>query len=237
MVALFGFTGTPRPEWLLRMQQLLAHRGRGGEGTHWVESCVTPQVTMGLLGAWTSAERQKSGAGVTRAGDDVCAIAGCLRRPGPPARGPSTHGPSAHGPQGGHAAQGWLGEVLLQSPEHLAEVRGEYVAAVARDNRLRLIRDGAGVRTIYFAHWDQRLVFASEPKAIWGLPGFPRRLRASALAQYLAFSFVPGQSTMLQDVDELPAGHVLEWTAAASRPTLRRYFHFEDHGRGIFWTS
>ena len=46
--------------------------------------------------------------------------------------------------------------------------------------------------------------FGVEPKAIWGVPGFPRRLRAAALAQYLTFSFVPGEGTMLEDIFELP---------------------------------
>ena len=75
--------------------------------------------------------------------------------------------------------------------------------------------------TAFQLHGKQRL----EPKGIWSLPGFPRRLRPAALLQYLTFSFVPGRHTMLEDVFELPPGSYLEFDGAGD-PVVETHFPF-----------
>ena len=45
------------------------------------------------------------------------------------------------------------------------------------------MRDGAGARTLYWTRHQGRVIYAREPKALWSLPDFSRRIRATALAQ------------------------------------------------------
>lgn len=98
-----------------------------------------------------------------------------------------------------------------------------------RSGALRLVRDAAGERSLYFGHSGRSFYFAVEPYAVLSVPGFPRRLRPAAVAEYLSFSFVPGLRTMLEDLYELPAGHYAEFDTRAPEkaPVVFRYFEPE----------
>ncbi|MEM7252687.1 MAG: asparagine synthase-related protein [Pseudomonadota bacterium] len=119
------------------------------------------------------------------------------------------------------ARAGGLNEAVLNA------IAGAFIWVDWDGQQLTLVRDPAGERTVYYGVYDGCFVFASEPKAVLAVPGFPRRLRPGALAQYLSFSFVPGSQTMLVDLAELPAGHLLRWSPGDRSPTPKRYFHFE----------
>lgn len=115
-------------------------------------------------------------------------------------------------------------------PTVVRSLNGSFVLffADAKRNRIWLFRDHAGEKTIYHARMGRSLVFASDPLSIIRFPGFSRRLRYQGIAEYLTFSFLPGQDTMLQDLFELEAGSYL--TADAGNPgdfRIRRYFQFE----------
>lgn len=92
--------------------------------------------------------------------------------------------------------------------------RGSYVAAIW-DGALHLVRDGVGVRTAYHGEHGGRRWFAVEPKGILAAPGFPRRLRPAGVAQYLTYSYTPGEGTLLEDVFELLPGHVHSFPGGA----------------------
>ena len=57
--------------------------------------------------------------------------------------------------------------------------------------RLYLARDRAGEKPLFVWRDCGRIVFASELKALFALPEFPRRLDHNALDHYLAFAYVP----------------------------------------------
>ena len=101
------------------------------------------------------------------------------------------------------------------------------MAVIVDGTTVHLIRDAAGQRTIYYGTHEGRFHFAVEPKGVLAAPGFPRRIRPGALAQYLTFSFIPGSGTMLQALHEVPAGHTVTFEPG-KEPLLRRYFVFED---------
>lgn len=109
----------------------------------------------------------------------------------------------------------------------LDKVRGAFVLAIRDADGIHIARDGAGVRTVYHGTFAGRFFFAVEPRGILAIPGFPRCLRPGAVAQYLTFSFIPGAQTMLADVFELPAGHVVSANGSQA-PQSQRYFYFED---------
>lgn len=71
--------------------------------------------------------------------------------------------------------------------------------------RLFLVRDRAGVKPLYYAHVDGRLIFASEIKAILKYPGIARTIDHEALYHYLTFLVVPPPLTLAKDINKLEA--------------------------------
>ena len=81
----------------------------------------------------------------------------------------------------------------------------------ARRQQLTLIRDRMGVKPLYY-FWDgTSLLFASEIKALLASGMVPRQIDRQALWDYLTFRYVPGPSTIWQQIRKLPPGHALEF--------------------------
>ena len=196
MGALFGTTAPESPQTLERMRTLLAHRGRDRHNV-----LRASPASLGVV-----AYSHESDCFVHDTGDLQVALAGQL-----------TVALSANDIARLFRTAG------LDALHHLL---GAYVIAVVDGDTVHLARDGAGGRTVFYAVHEGQLLFASEPKAIHAQPGFARRIRPAALAQYLSFSFVPGSGTMLDGLHELPAGHTVTWqNGQLGEP--RRWFVFE----------
>ena len=72
---------------------------------------------------------------------------------------------------------------------------------------LFLARDHFGVKPFYYSQRGNKLVFASEVKAILQAPQIDAKLDLESLHQYLTFLWVPDPKTMFQGIYKLPAGH------------------------------
>ncbi len=96
-----------------------------------------------------------------------------------------------------------------------------YVDVDARKGHLS--RDPFGIKPLYYAHVEDRLVFASELTALRAFPGLPGELDRDALATYLTFGYVPHPQTIYQGVYKLPPGHRLDFDAEGPKPPVR--FH------------
>lgn len=73
--------------------------------------------------------------------------------------------------------------------------------------RLVLVRDRIGLKPLYY-YWDaEKLIFASELKAIRACPGLRFTVEPTALEDYLAWGMVPGEKSIFVQVRKLPAGH------------------------------
>jgi len=106
----------------------------------------------------------------------------------------------------------------------IQDLRGRYVLAVLDEDRIHLARDPAGLRTIYYGLYNDRFIFAVEPEGVLAWSGFARNLRPAAVAQYLAYGFVPGAETMLENLWELPAGHTVTFARGKVEPPRRFFF-------------
>ena len=127
----------------------------------------------------------------------------------------------------GQKASARLLSGLAQSPEKgLTSLEGAFVAALAREKELMLIRDQAGIKALYWTRHRDRLVFASEIKALFADPSVPRKMRIAALPEYLTFSFVPGENTMFENIYELQPGTTL--TYQNGQIAKSRHFCFEN---------
>lgn len=90
------------------------------------------------------------------------------------------------------------------------------------DRTLFLGRDRYGVRPLFFARHGDRLVFGSEIKALFLVPGMERSIDPRSLAQTATlWTTLPGR-TAFNGVEELPPGHVM--TVRRGRVEQRRYW-------------
>jgi asparagine synthase (glutamine-hydrolysing) len=88
---------------------------------------------------------------------------------------------------------------------------GMFAVAVwdRRRERLTLLRDGAGARTLYHARRGGACWFAARLRTLRKCPAASRELRPDALRAYLTFAYVPGAMTLRCGVSELPPGTAL----------------------------
>lgn len=110
------------------------------------------------------------------------------------------------------------GEVLVHLFEErgaalVEELNGIFAFALwdGATGQLLLARDHYGVKPLYYAEVDGRLLFASELKAMLSSRLVSREMDAEAVAQYLVFQAVPPPLSILRDVRQLPPGSLLSY--------------------------
>lgn len=93
------------------------------------------------------------------------------------------------------------------------KLRGMFAFALwqERQKRLLLVRDRLGIKPLYVCRRGQDLYFASELKGILEHPEVERRLDLDGLNSYLTSNYVPGPRTLVEGIEKLPPGHLLEW--------------------------
>lgn len=113
-------------------------------------------------------------------------------------------------------------EVLLRLYEtegisFLNKLNGMFAIAILdkREQAMYLIRDRIGVKPLYIAEQNKRLVFGSEIKALL-LAGIPAERDEEALHHYLTYNYVPAPYTMFRGVRHLMPGHWLKISAAGT---------------------
>ena len=90
--------------------------------------------------------------------------------------------------------------------------------------RLLLARDHLGIKPLFYSLDRQRLVFGSEVKALLASGLVQRRLDVDMLGQFLAWEYVPGPGTLLQDIRKLEPGCLLDVDLATGRASHRQFW-------------
>src|SRR5262245_50991296 len=115
-------------------------------------------------------------------------------------------------------------------PRCVDRLRGMFAFAVwsGRRRRLLLARDRLGIKPLFHAVVGDRLVFASELKAILALGEVEPQLDWAALSHLLTFGTTPRDRSIVAGVAKLEPGHLLE-VSPGDLPQIRRYWdvHFE----------
>ena len=208
MAALYGFRGPPDPTLLKKMGNVLGHRGPGAPQTF-----ERPHASLGYR---ADDRRVNPGSGITQLritqlgntqqDHTIIACAGMLTS--------------------GHTLDDLCRLWNERGVDLTDPIRGSFIIAVITPRRTHIFRDHAGCRSVFWAEHAAggvaRTMFAIEPKAILAAPGFSRTPRPAAIAQFLAFSFVPLSGTMLEGVHDLPAGCRLDVDDDGTR--VHRYF-------------
>jgi asparagine synthase (glutamine-hydrolysing) len=115
-------------------------------------------------------------------------------------------------------------EYGVEAVQHL---RGMFALALWDDERQRLMlaRDRVGKKPLLYAHLSNRLVFASEIKAILQDPEVPMAIDLQAVDAYLSFQFIPHPLTIYQAIRKLPPAHRLIWEQGDV--TIEPYWHLD----------
>jgi asparagine synthase (glutamine-hydrolysing) len=101
---------------------------------------------------------------------------------------------------------------------------GQFAFAIwdDRKRRLFLARDHLGIKPLFIHATSERILFASEIKAILEDDSIERSIDSAALVDYLTYFYVPAPATIFRGIEKLPAAHYLTWEAG--RITRSRYW-------------
>lgn len=226
MCGIVGFQGPPNEALLESMNACVRHRGPDGDGL------VTLSVAEGVANSLAHRrlaiiDLSPNGAQPMTIDCDVCGVHG-IDQLALVFNGEIYNYPGIRERlvgEGHTFSSESDSEVLLHlyaelGPGMLDELNGIFALAV-HDGRLRghgpgiaqgdlfIARDQMGVKPLYYAALEDRLLFASELKALLQDPGLPRDLDALAIHQYLTFLWTPGERTPLLAVRKLGAGCAL----------------------------
>jgi asparagine synthase (glutamine-hydrolysing) len=118
----------------------------------------------------------------------------------------------------------------LEGPACLDRLNGMFAFAVwdRREKTLTLVRDRLGVKPLVWTESDGRLLFASEPKALFAA-GVSREPDDDRLAELLCFRFVAGEATPFSRIRRLRPGHLLTWKDG--RAVVRRWWNLAERAR------
>ncbi|MEJ7863103.1 MAG: asparagine synthase (glutamine-hydrolyzing), partial [Pyrinomonadaceae bacterium] len=97
------------------------------------------------------------------------------------------------------------GEELI---EHL---NGMFAFALwdLRKKKLLIARDRFGEKPLYYGVFDEKFIFASEPKVLLENPQVKTEINLDAFRQYLSFDYVPAPNSIYKNIFKLPAAHLL----------------------------
>jgi len=111
-------------------------------------------------------------------------------------------------------------------PGFVDRLNGMFAIALHDLNQRRLIlaRDHLGIKPLFYSLDHKRLVFGSEIKAVLASGLVQRRLDVDRLGQFLAWEYVPGPGTLLQDIRKLEAGCMLDVDLTAGRAAHRPFW-------------
>jgi len=133
-------------------------------------------------------------------------------------------------------------EVILHGwrkwgPECLSRFDGMFAFALydQRSATLFLARDRLGVKPLFYTELsDGAVIFASELKGLLAHPQFRRAPNITAAEDYLAYGYVPDDTSLLYGVKKLPAGHQLTLQRGKPVPAPAGWWDisFADRSRG-----
>ena len=102
---------------------------------------------------------------------------------------------------------------LRWGSECFSHLSGMFAIAICvqSEQRLILARDRMGIKPLYYCQHEGELYFGSELKCIFAHPDVPRRISMDGLNCFLSLNYVPAPHTLVEGINKLLPGHVLEW--------------------------
>lgn len=92
---------------------------------------------------------------------------------------------------------------------------------------LLLVRDRFGVKPLFYAQDEEKLIFGSEPKALMA-GGFSKELNESVLNELFFYRYVSGENTMFRGVQRLLPGHWMRISQEGKIMETNRWFSLKE---------
>ncbi|MEK7149450.1 MAG: asparagine synthase (glutamine-hydrolyzing) [Patescibacteria group bacterium] len=104
-------------------------------------------------------------------------------------------------------------------------LRGMFAFGLWDDNqkKLFLVKDRYGIKPLYYYNDEDKIVFASEVKALEKSGLFAAEKNPQAMIGFLLFGFVPLPMTTIEGILAVPAGHYLVREAGGNQKIVKYY--------------
>lgn len=105
-------------------------------------------------------------------------------------------------------------EAFLEWDVHcFSRLRGMFAVGLWTESSRRLVlaRDRMGIKPLYLHRRGSDIYFGSELKTLFGHAEIPRTLDLTGLHYYLSLNYIPCPYTLVDGIEKLPPGHLLEW--------------------------
>ena len=96
----------------------------------------------------------------------------------------------------------------------LERLNGMFAIVIADTRRsvVHLVRDGFGIKPLYWAQCGRTVLFASEAKSFLAHPAFRAEIDPAQVDELLAFRYITGEASLLKGVRHVRPGHRLTIT-------------------------
>ncbi|MEZ6092285.1 MAG: asparagine synthase (glutamine-hydrolyzing) [Pirellulaceae bacterium] len=91
--------------------------------------------------------------------------------------------------------------------------------------RLVLARDRLGQKPLFYTLQNERLLFASELKALTTVPDLKKEIDPAAIDEFLTYQYVPHPNTIYRDIHKLAPGHIAVYQDR--RLSVQRYWQID----------
>jgi asparagine synthase (glutamine-hydrolysing) len=120
--------------------------------------------------------------------------------------------------------------VGADSFERLAELNGAFAAVVhdRRERMVHLITNRHGHEPLYWMRREGQLYWASEAKAMLGVPGFEPQIDRLSAESFMQTGMLLGDRSWFEGVKLVPPGSVLSFAPASGTIHIRRYWHWNE---------
>ncbi len=113
------------------------------------------------------------------------------------------------------------------------KLNGSFVIVIIDENNQKLLiaNDRYGLRPLYYAKLNNKLLFASEVKAILQDKTFKKEINDEAIAEFFTFGHLLGNKTFFKGIIVLPPASVVTWERG--RFSMEQYwkFRYDDTSR------
>ncbi len=122
-----------------------------------------------------------------------------------------------------HAYAEWGGEFVTR-------LEGMFGLAIydAKQRRVLIARDRIGIKPIYYHQTAERVVFASEAKAILEVPGINAGIDPIGLHTYLSLGYVAAPYSLLDGIRKLPVASTMTIDLKSKAVSIDRYWRIDD---------
>ena len=108
----------------------------------------------------------------------------------------------------------------------ISKLKGMFAFGLLDEDKqqLFLVRDRFGIKPLYFSLDNEKLIFASELKAILASGKIKREIDYSAFADYFVYRYIPSPKTIWKGVKKLPPAHCMTVDLKTWRTDLSEYW-------------